>query len=253
MAQKETVYLNIRRSTDLDHVWLRVPLTDAEIHLGRPEAGEPGVNLEYPRISRRHACVERQELEGTTVYILRNVAGRAGVRLYEHLLKPGDSHLLKHSYTFQIPGVLETTDAPHFLITLCIENGTTCLAIKPDQPPNISIFGQIVEFTEQEYALLAYLYERRNTICPYIEIIAALWAPEPQTQEQIKAYLEKLQADRDEYSIRKESLDSLLSRVRDEIRNASGGVVLIETIRGKGLCLRTSCLSDLCKDSPGLP
>jgi len=121
-----------------------------------------------------------------------------------------------------------------------IAEQTMRLSIKLGQPPNISIFGQLVVFSRQEYALLAYLCVHKDELCPYQAIIAQLWAPKPRTPERIYAYLERLYTDPDEFSIKKEDyLDPLIHKVRRKINEASGGVTLIETVRGEGLCLRT--------------
>lgn len=113
------------------------------------------------------------------------------------------------------------------------------LSIKFGQPPHISIFGQLVDFKPQEYALLEYLYAHKNEVCPYHEIIAYVWTDQPRTLERVQAYREKLSANDDEFSIRREHLYAVRSRVCRKISDASGGVTLIETIPGKGLCLRT--------------
>ncbi|NTW04289.1 MAG: hypothetical protein HGA19_24000 [Oscillochloris sp.] len=253
MARSEPDFLDIRLFPDLDQIWRRVPLTDALTYLGRPEVGQPGVNLEFLWVSRQHACVERHERDGKTTYTLRNVNGRAGIRLYEHLLMSGDSRPLLHSYTFQIPGTLEKLTSPHLLITLCVGSSTTRLAIVPSLPPYFVIFGEPLRFTPKGYSLLSYLYQHKDAFCPYAELIAALWTPKPRTPERIRTYQEHIASDLAEYESRKENLESLLARVRGKIRKASGGVELIQTIHSEGLCLHTSCISRLCQDSAGHP
>jgi DNA-binding winged helix-turn-helix (wHTH) protein len=218
--------------------------------IGRPEAGRPGVNLELPTISRQHARIVREGQGAATTYFLENQRGRAGVRLYELLLRPGDPrHVLCHGYSFQIPGGLESPAEPHFQLTFCMDaQRTSCLAIMFGQRPTVSIFGQIVRFTPQEYALLAYLYAHGGQLCPFPEIIAHIWATKSRDPEQIRAYLAQLNGDRDALSYKREALDILVAKVRGKIRRASGGVTLIETVRGAGFCLRAARVSGCSKD-----
>jgi FHA domain len=240
MEPSNTAYLDIRLSTAPGTLWRKVPLIDAETRLGRPEANESGVNLEYLWVARKHARIFRTGTAEETTYFLENWRGRAGTRLYELILQPGERHVLRHGYIFCIPGVLATPTDLYFEITFYMgAERTRGLSIIVGQPPTVSIFGQIVGFTRQEYALLAYLYAHKGELCPYAEIIAAIWTPKPRTPESIRTYLDQLHADRDLFSIKKEALDVLLVKVRGKIREASGGVTLIETVRGEGLCLRT--------------
>ncbi|MBX0327653.1 winged helix-turn-helix domain-containing protein [Oscillochloris sp. ZM17-4] len=248
--EQDKAYLEIRRSTEPLKVWRRVLLTDGEISIGRLEESEAGVNLDLPQVSRKHAAVVVPKPGEGTSYTLKNVRGRTGIRLYEKLLLLGDQCALQSGYGFQIPGVLTDPADPYFSILFYLDNATTCLEIERCAPPHFRIFGQLVSFRPQEYALLEYLYSKKNQICPYADILATIWAPDPRTPELVQAYLAKLRSDPDEYSIRRESLNSILSRIRREISEASGGLALIETIRGEGLCLRTSCISGFCKDSP---
>ena len=165
--------------------------------------------------------------------------GPAGIRLYEKILRPGERHVLRHGYVFHIPGVLATPTDPYFIITFCMgAKRTSCLSIMFGQPPYISIFGQLVDFPPQEYALLEYLYMHKDQLCPYHDIIAYVWTDKPRTPEKIQAYLEQLYSNHDLFSIKKEALDILVAKVRKKIRRASGGVTLIETIRGGGPCLQ---------------
>lgn len=240
MQPSEPAYLEIRLSTDAPGtVWATVPLTEEVTYLGRPEPGEPGVDLQLEWVSRKHARLFRECAGGETVYHLENWRGRSGIRVYERLLlQAGDSFALGHCYTFQIPGVRASEDDPYFSITLYFDDRTKYLSIQPGQPPHFIIFGQAVRFTSQEYDLLAYLFEHRNQICPYAEVIAALWAREPRGPEQIREYLERLYNDPDELSLRREALDALVSKVRRKLRGGGDGPTLIETIRGGGPCLR---------------
>lgn len=237
MEPSGAAYLEIRRSIAPEAIWQKVPLMSERIYLGRLEAGEPGVDLDDPWISRRHGCIDLQPGATGMRYRLRCLRGRTGIRLYEKLLQPDDSHEIHHGYTFQIPGMLKAPADHCFMITLYISDATLCLAIMPSQPPHFIIFGQPVECTPQEYALLDYLYAHKHEICTYYALIAAIWMPRPHTPERMAEYLRCLHADPDEFSVKYEWLTSLLSRVRTKLREASGGVTFIETIRGKGLRL----------------
>lgn len=250
MEPSDTVYLDIRRSTAPGTLWQAVALRDDVTYLGRPEAGEPGVNLELTTISRKHARIVREGAGEAITYCLENERGRAGIRLYELILHPGERHTLGHGYIFQIPGVLAAPTDPYVLISFCMNaQQTNCLAIMFGQPPTISIFGQIVRFTPKEYRLLAYLYKHREQLCRYYEIIANVWVDKPRTPERIRTYLEQLYADDDAFSPKRVALDILVSKVRSKIKQASGGISLIETVWGEGLCLRTSHVSGFGKDS----
>ena len=240
MESPDTAYLDIRLSTAPGTLWRRVDLVDDVTYLGRPEEGQPGVDLELRRISRQHGRIVRERSGDQPTYFLENTRGRAGIRLYEKLLQPGERHILGHGYIFHIPAVLTTLSDPSLTITFCLDSKqTTCLSIEFDQPPNVSIFGQLVEFSPQEYAVLEYLYIHKDQLCPYRDIIAYVWTDQLRTHKSIQTPLERLNANPYEYSERKEQLYIVLCEVRRRIREASGGVILIETIRGKGLCLRT--------------
>jgi hypothetical protein len=95
-----TAYLDIRLSTASGTLWKRVPLIDDVTCLGRPEAGEPGVNLEYLWVARKHARIFREGNSEEITYFLENWRGREGIRLYEAILQPGERHALRHGYIF---------------------------------------------------------------------------------------------------------------------------------------------------------
>jgi hypothetical protein len=240
MEPSQTACLDIRLSTALGTLWRNAPLTDDVTHVGRPEAGEPGVNLEYLWVSRKHARIFREGTGEETTYFLENWNGPAGIRLYEKILRPGERHVLRHGYVFHIPGVLATPTDPYFMITFCMEaKRTSCLSIMFGQPPYISIFGQLTDFPRQEFALLKYLYMHKDQLCLYRDIIAYVWTDTPRTPEKTQAYLEQLKNNHDLFSTKREALDTLVAKVRKKIRQASGGVTLIETVHGEGFCLRT--------------
>jgi DNA-binding winged helix-turn-helix (wHTH) protein len=250
MESPETAFLDIRLSTAPGKLWKSVVLADEVTYIGRPEAGEPGVSLDLTTISRKHARIVRERTGAEATYFLENVRGRAGIRLYELILNPGERHFLGHGYVFQIPGVLATPTEPFVLITFCMDTQrTSCLSIMFGQRPNVSIFGQLVRFTPQQYRFLEYLYQHRDQICLYYDIIANIWVSRPRTLERIQAYRDQLYAAPDAFSCQREALDILMSKVRAKIRQASGGVTLIETVRGEGLCLRTAYISGCSKDS----
>jgi DNA-binding winged helix-turn-helix (wHTH) protein len=240
MEPSDTAYLDIRLSTAPGTLWQTVKLHDDVTDLGRPEEGEPGVNLVLKTISRKHAHIVREGTGEGAAYFLENVRGKAGIRLYEMILRPGERYILGHGYIFHIPAVLTTLSDPSLAITFCLDSKrTTCLSINFDQPPTVSIFGQLVEFSPQEYALLEYLYIHKDQLCPYRDIIAYVWTDQLRTPKSIQTPLERLRANPYEYSEKKEQLYIVLCEVRRRIREASGGIMLIETIRGQGLCLRT--------------
>jgi len=121
MEPSHTAYLDIRLSTAPGTFWRKVCLIDDVAYLGRPEAGEPGVNLEFPWVARKHARIFREGTGEETTYTLENWRGREGIRLYEKILRPGDRRVLHHGYIFQIPGVLATPTDPHLAKSRALE------------------------------------------------------------------------------------------------------------------------------------
>lgn len=223
MEAPTVAYLEIRLATEQEQIWQTVALTDEVTTLGRPEAGTPGVDLLCQGISRQHACVRRTGTGAAASYTVANLAGKGGIRIYTTILQPNQHHLLLHGYTFHIPAVLAAPTHQRYGITFCQHaQKTACLSIQIHQPPYISIFGHLLRFRPLEFTLLTYLYQHKNEFCPYDAIFAALWPH-----------------DLGRFSTEKELLPSHVSRVRRKIRAASGGVDLIETIHGEGLCLRT--------------
>jgi hypothetical protein len=248
MAQSDIARLDIRCSTEPKTGARTVLLTDPVTNIGRLEAGVPGVSLEGMQISRQHARITREESDAGVHYAVENVRGRAGVRIYEHLLLPGERHTLLHGYCFQIPGLTAGPDEPLYQFTFrSDDHQTTCLAFELSPPATIRIFGTIVPFTPQEYAMLDCLCRHAHTLCTYAMVIAAVWA-RPRTPEGRQAYLAQLHTDPDLLSVKREALDIILVKVRAKIRAASGGLTLIETIRGEGLCLRACCVSAVRRD-----
>lgn len=230
--------LDIRRSTEPGKLWKTVLLTDPVTKLGRLEDGEVGVCLEGERISRKHACIHLDQPAEEGPSHLK-VHGQAGVRIYGRVLMSDESHALGHGYAFQIPGLLAAPDELSYLVTFRIDSKrTTFLALEFCPPATFLIFGEPIHLSGQGSALLAHLYQHKNELCYYADLMAAIWVPRPQAPEALRAYVERLYAESDLFSETKKPFDIVLSRLRNVIEQASGGLVFIETIRGEGLCLR---------------
>jgi hypothetical protein len=60
MEPCNTAYLDIRLSTVPGTLWRKVCLLDDVTRLGRPEANEPGVDLELRSVSRKHGRIFRE-------------------------------------------------------------------------------------------------------------------------------------------------------------------------------------------------
>jgi len=86
MEPSHTACLDIRLSTAPGTLWRNAPLTDDVTHVGRPEAGEPGVNLEYLWVSRKHARIFCEGIGEDTTYFLENWNGPAGIRNVLHCI-----------------------------------------------------------------------------------------------------------------------------------------------------------------------
>jgi hypothetical protein len=114
-----TPYLDIRLSTEPGKIWRTVALTDEVTPLGRPEAGEPGVDRICARISRQHACVRRTAVGEAVNYTIENLAGKGGIRIYAKILHPGECHVLHHSHVFHIPAMLVGSPHRSYQITYC--------------------------------------------------------------------------------------------------------------------------------------
>jgi hypothetical protein len=84
MEQSHTACLDIRLSTALGTLWRNAPLTDDVTQVGRPEAGAPGVNLEYLWVSRKHARIFREGTGEATTYFLENGNGPVGGIIRSH-------------------------------------------------------------------------------------------------------------------------------------------------------------------------
>jgi DNA-binding winged helix-turn-helix (wHTH) protein len=225
-------YLLILLSTEPKNERPRVYLTSTETYLGRPEKEELSpsfINLAYPWISRKQARIFQCGAE----YVLENCSKRNDIRLYEIILRTGESRMLKHGYQFRVP---DSAD-PQFLITFCLGQETMQLALRVDQRAHkVRVFGKDVHLTPHEYYLVKYLYDHAEDLCYFDDIIAYIWA-ESKTDDAIQPYLTKLQSDRHEFDERREALDVLLAKVRQKFREASGGMSFIETVRSEGLRL----------------
>jgi DNA-binding winged helix-turn-helix (wHTH) protein len=178
--------------------------------LDPPEAGL--VQLHGPpTVSLCHAKIIRS----AAGFQLQNWEGRYGIGLYERELSRGEQHLLSHCDSFRLPNLeqhvrfqfLETADKTR-IAPFQIERSRG----------RVYIFGERVELSPQEYALIAYLHQRHGQLCLYEELIAATWPEESNALE------------------RKESLEVLLAQVRKKLRDASGGFTFLQTVRGQGVC-----------------
>jgi DNA-binding winged helix-turn-helix (wHTH) protein len=210
-------YLLISASADAENTWPAVPLSENPTCLGRPEADAAGpgfVDLRLDSISREHARIWR-EGEG---YVLENWRGRYGIGLFERELMPGQRHELRHGYIFRLPAL-----ADHVRVMFVASSRDTQLWPLYLEPAlqKVYVFGAQVELAPQAFALLRYLYERRNQICPYNQIIDSLWPG-----LRAKGVVEKGR-----------NLDVLLANVRRALAAASGGFTFMQTVRGEGIRL----------------
>jgi DNA-binding winged helix-turn-helix (wHTH) protein len=202
---------------DLDTTYL-AQLRDSITCIGRlgPEQVEPaGAGLVQlngpPTVSLCHARIVQSE-EG---YRLENWAGRYGIGLYERELNRGEQHLLSHCDSFRIPNLeqhirfqfLETADKTR-IAPFQIERSRG----------RVYVFGERVELSPQEYALVAYLHQNHGQLCLYESLIGATWPDEATVVE------------------RKESLEVVLTQLRKKLRDASGGFTFMQTVRGQGIC-----------------
>ncbi|NJO84967.1 MAG: winged helix-turn-helix transcriptional regulator [Blastochloris sp.] len=144
--------------------------------------------------------------------------GRYGVGLFERELQPGEMHPLQHGYIFRIPALTE-----HVRILFVANSKETQLWPLYIEPTTqkVFVFGRQVELSRQEYTLLRYLYDRRNTICAYDQIIDHIW---PGLRE--KGVIKKGR-----------NLDVLLANLRKALSVASGGFTFMQTVRGEGIRL----------------
>jgi len=179
------------------------PLTGEAITIGR--ALENDIVVTSKRVSRAHARVRR---EGRRVF-LEDLGSTNGTYLNDErllapaLLRDGD-HITVGDVTlvFHDP---DTTvrDAPFPELEVDVAAGV----VRVDRRP--------VMLTPKEFALLAYLYERRGQVCSKDDIGAAVW---PEYQEGIYDY----------------QIENLVRRLRAKLEPDAANPQLLLTLRGLG-------------------
>ncbi|GAB4445544.1 MAG: hypothetical protein OHK0015_47980 [Chloroflexi bacterium OHK40] len=214
---RQQPFLLISLSTDAENTWPAAPIGASPICLGRPEAHAAGpdfIDLRLESVSREHARIWREE-HG---YVLENWNGRYGIGLFERELRPGQRHELRHGYVFRVPALAE-----HVRVMFVANSRETQLWPLYLEPAlqKAFVFGAQVELTPQAFALLRYLYERRNQLCPYDQIIDSLWPG-----MRARGVVEKGR-----------NLDVLLTTLRRALATASGGFTFMQTVRGEGIRL----------------
>jgi DNA-binding winged helix-turn-helix (wHTH) protein len=214
---RERPHLLISPSTDAETTWPAVPLVASPTCLGRPEPDAVGpafIDLRLGSVSREHARIWREGGD----YVLENWHGRYGVGLFERELGPGQRHELRHGYIFRVPALAE-----HLRVMFVAGSRETQLWPLYVEPAlqKAFVFGTQLELTPQAFALLRHLYERRNQICPYNEIIDSLWPG-----MRARGVVEKGR-----------NLDVLLANLRRALAAASGGFTFMQTVRGEGIRL----------------
>lgn len=215
--QTRQPYLLISTSADAADTWPATPLSASPTCLGRPEpaaAGPAYIDLRLDSVSREHARIWRED----GGYVLENWRGRYGIGLFERELQPGQRHELRHGYIFRIPAL-----ADHVRVMFVADSRDTQLWPLYLEPAlqKVFVFGSQVELTPQAFALLRHLYERRNQICPYNQIIDSLWPG-----LRARGVVEKGR-----------NLDVLLATLRRALAAASGGFTFMQTVRGEGIRL----------------
>ncbi len=215
--QSPLPYLLISLSADSENTWPPAYLSESPTCLGRPEEGAAGpayIDLRLESVSRQHARIWREE----GGYVLENWHGRYGIGLFERELQPGQRHELRHGYIFRIPAL-----ADHVRLMFVASSRETQLWPLYLEPAlqKAYVFGAQLELSPQAFALLRHLYERRNQLCPYNQIIDSLWPG-----LRAKGVVEKGR-----------NLDVLLATLRRAIAAASGGFTFMQTVRGEGIRL----------------
>lgn len=212
----DTPYLLISLSTDPENTWSRIYLTEAMTKLGRLDAHEVGptyVSLQLPHVSHEHAQIIREPGR----YLLKNCKGTYGIGLYERSLERGDVYQLRHGDRFRIPN-----HDIHFRVMFLLSNKVTLvLPLHMEQTTRqVFVFEQSLTLAPLEYDLLMYLYNHRDRICTYEELIAYIW-PGGSSPD----------------VARMEQLGQLLTNVRDRIAGTSGGFTFMQTIGKLGVRL----------------
>jgi DNA-binding winged helix-turn-helix (wHTH) protein len=214
-APPDAPYLLISLSTDPDNMWSRIYLTERTT-LGRLAAHEQGpglIHLGQPHVSHEHAQIMREQ----GLYLLKNWRAKYGIGLYEKNLEQGEMHTLRHGDIFRIPNHEEhyrvmflLSDKQTLVLPFHIEYGAR----------NVRVFERVLALDTAEYDLIVYLYRHRDRVCSFEELVEYLWPAEVEVAGD-----------------RRESLDRLLSNVRQHISEASGGFTFMQTIGKIGVRL----------------
>jgi len=184
------------------------PLTGETITIGR--AVENDIVITSKRISREHARVRREgwrvmleDLDSTNGTFLNDERVLAPVELRdEDRIKIGDVALIFHDPDITYRDTLFPE----------LEVDVTAGVVRVDR--------RLVELSAKEFALLAYLYERRGQVCSKDDIGKAVW---PEYQEGVYDY----------------QIENLVRRLRSRIEPDPANPQLLLTMRGLGYKLVT--------------
>lgn len=179
-------------------------LLDGEVTtIGR--AAENDVVVRDPRASRRHACIRRQgqhllleDLGSANGTFLNGERVLAPVKLWDgDRIAVGGATLVFHD-----PGAT-FSESPFPDLEVNVAAGL------------VRVDRRLVALSPKEFALLAYLYERRGQVCSKDEIAAAVW---PEYKSAVYDY----------------QVENLVRRLRARLERAPGAPQLIVTVRGLG-------------------
>jgi DNA-binding response OmpR family regulator len=178
-------------------------LTNESTTIGR--AVENDIVVTSKRVSREHACVRR---EGRHV-MLDDLGSTNGTFLNdERVLSPTNLH---DGDRISIGDVVFTFHDPD--TTSC---DTPFVDLEMDIPAGVvRVNRRLVTLSPKEFALLAYLYERRGQVCSKDEIGQAVW---PEYHEGIYDY----------------QIENLVRRLRTRLEPDPADPQLLLTLRGLG-------------------
>ena len=184
------------------------PLTGEIVTIGR--AVENDIVVTSKRISREHARVRREgwrvmleDLDSTNGTFLNDERVLAPVELRdEDRIKIGDVALIFHDPDITYRDTLFPE----------LEVDVAAGVVRVDR--------RLVELSAKEFALLAYLYERRGQVCSKDDIGKAVW---PEYQEGVYDY----------------QIENLVRRLRSKIEPDPANPQLLLTMRGLGYKLVT--------------
>ena len=184
------------------------PLTGETTTIGR--AVESDIVITSKRISREHACVRREgwrvileDLGSTNGTFLNDERVLAPLALHdEDRIKIGDVTLVFHD-----PDITYR-DTPFPELDVDVAAGV------------VRVDRRVVELSPKEFALLAYLYERRGQVCSKDAIGEGVW---PEYQEGIYDY----------------QIENLVRRLRSRLELDPASPQLLLTMRGRGYKLVT--------------